>query len=151
MSFNNFILQPADATRILFGAAGKLSPQEFAQGIIAIIAINLLLQVLSLVPGLGLVIGLVGLIVALASLFAWVCVYSKRFHDAGRSGWLTVPAILAVMVVAVVVNLILAPVFGGGLAASGGSMMMATPGTVLASSIANIIANGAVGYFVYKM
>ncbi|WP_323761475.1 DUF805 domain-containing protein [Maricaulis sp.] len=150
MSLNTFILQPADAKRILFGAAGKLSPMEFAQGIIAIIVVNLLLQILSLMPVLGGVFGLVGILVGLASIFAWVCVYSKRFHDAGRSGWLTLAAIGAVIVVSVVVNLVLAPVLGAGAASTGGWPVV-TPATVLASSMTSIIANAVVGYFMYKL
>ena len=97
------------------------------------------------------IFSLVGLIVGLVSIYAWVCVYSKRFHDAGKSGWLTVAAVLGVIVIAVIVNLILAPVLGAGAATMGASMMAMTPGSVLASSVASLIANGAVGYFVYKM
>jgi len=151
MSVDAFILKPADAQRVLFGAAGKLSPMEFAQGIIAIIVINLVLQILSLMPGLGGIFSVVGILVGLASIFAWVCVYSKRFHDAGKSGWLTLAAILAVIVVSVVVNLVLGPVLGGSLTSTAGGMPVATPATVLASSLTTIVANGVVGYFVFKM
>ncbi|WP_291844404.1 DUF805 domain-containing protein [Maricaulis sp.] len=151
MSLSDFILKPADAKRILFGAAGKLSPQEFAQGIVAILAVNLVLRVFSMMPGLGMLFALLGLVVGLISLFAWVCVYSKRFHDAGKSGWLTLAAIVGVIVIAAAINLILAPLLGAGVATSGGSMLAVTPGNVLASAIGGLIANGVVGYFVYKL
>ncbi len=150
MSIDNFILRPAEAKQILFGSAGKLSPQDFAKGIIAILAINLVMQFLTLLPGIGGLVALIGLVVGLASLYAWVCVYSKRFHDAGKSGWLTVGAMLGVVIVAVAVSLVLTPVLAGG-ATTPTAGMAITFGGVLASSLAGLIGNGVVAYFVYKM
>ncbi|WP_339335777.1 DUF805 domain-containing protein [uncultured Maricaulis sp.] len=150
MSLNDFILQPADAQRVLFGSAGKLGPQAFAQGLIAIVVVNLLIQFLTLVPGLGLIFGLIGIVVGLASIYAWVCIYSKRFHDAGKSGWMTVAAIFGVIVVAIIAGAVLMPVFGGSLTANAG-MIGGTPGSVMASNLSSLIANAAVGYFVYRL
>ncbi|WP_297733217.1 DUF805 domain-containing protein [uncultured Maricaulis sp.] len=150
MSFDNFILKPAEAKRILFGSSGKLSPQDFAKGIIAIVAVNLVIQFLTLLPGLGALIALVGLVVGLVSLYAWVCVYSKRFHDAGKSGWMTVGAIVGVVIVAVAVSFVLTPLLSGG-ATTTTTGMAITLGGVLASSLAGLIGNGVVGYIVYKM
>ncbi|MFY0637379.1 DUF805 domain-containing protein [Maricaulis maris] len=150
MSLDDFILKPAEAKQILFGSAGKLSPQDFAKGIIAIVVINLVMQFLTLLPGIGMLVAIIGIVVGLASIYAWVCVYSKRFHDAGKSGWMTIGAFLGVVVVAVAVSFILAPVLNGG-ASSTGFGMATTFGSVMASNLASVIANGVVGYFVYKM
>ena len=114
MSIDNFILKPAEAKQILFGSAGKISPQDFAKGIIAIVAINLVMQFLTLLPGIGMLVAIIGIVVGLASIYAWVCVYSKRFHDAGKSGWMTIGAFLGVVIVAVAVSFILDPVLNGG-------------------------------------
>ncbi|RKR03148.1 DUF805 domain-containing protein [Maricaulis maris] len=147
MSLNSFILNPADATRILFGASGKLSPQEFAQGIVAIMAAYIVLQFISLMPGLGLLLSFVG---GLVLAFAWVCVYAKRFHDAGKSGWLAAAAVVAVLVIVIVANVILMPVLGVNMA-GGTTMPVVTVSSVLAGIISSLVGNAVVGYFVYKM
>ncbi|OLF73195.1 hypothetical protein AWH62_09670 [Maricaulis sp. W15] len=147
MSLNNFILNPADATRILFGASGKLSPQEFAQGIVAIMAAYIVLQFISLMPALGLLLSFVG---GLVLAFAWVCVYAKRFHDAGKSGWLAAAAVVAVLVIVIVANVILMPVLGVNMA-GGTTMPVVTVSSVLAGIVSSLVGNAVVGYFVYKM
>ena len=105
MNYQEFIIDPKDAQRILFGAGGKLGPMEFAQGLVAIIAVSLAFSLLSLIPGLGVLISVLGLIVGLVLAFAWVCIFSKRFHDAGQSGWMTLAAIAVAVVLSIVVGL----------------------------------------------
>ena len=157
MDFSKFIINPNDIQRILIGAGGKLSPDEFAQGLVFIVAANIVLQILGLVLGfLGVLWMLISLVIGIFLIFGWVCIFSKRFHDAGKSGWMTLAALLAVIVIGVVLSVILTPIFMGGAmqaAAQGGSMFapQVTAGSVIMGIIVNVIANGAVGFYMYNL
>ncbi|HEX6861037.1 MAG TPA: DUF805 domain-containing protein [Caulobacteraceae bacterium] len=64
---------------LFFTSDGRISRQQFWIGALILI-------------GAGVVAGwipLINIIAWFVSLYAWVCLYSKRLHDMGRSGWLT--------------------------------------------------------------
>lgn len=63
---------------------------------------------------------------------------------------MTVAAIFGVIVVALIVSAVLMPVFGVSLTANAG-MIDGTPGSVMASNLSSLIANAAIGYFVYRL
>ncbi|WP_300541083.1 DUF805 domain-containing protein [Maricaulis sp.] len=152
MALNDFIINPKDATRILFGASGKLGPMEFAQGLVAIVAVNILFQILALLPGLGMLFGLIGLLVGLVSIFAWVCIFSKRFHDAGQSGWMTLAAIAVAIVLSIVINMILAPVFGVSMTMDMTSMQQAYGANrIVMQILSTVIVNGALGFYMFRL
>lgn len=111
-------------------------------------AASLVLNIVMLVPGIGPLIGMIG---GLALAFFWVCIYSKRFHDAGQSGWMTIAAIVAVAVVSIVVGLILSPILGGASMASMGSMQAMSLGFVIQNMLTSVIAHAAVGYYMFKL
>jgi len=153
MDFKAFIINPNDITRILFGASGKLSPMEFAQGLVFIIAAGFVMNLLSLVPGLGLIMGIVGLIVGLTLMFGWICIFSKRFHDAGKSGWMTLLAILAAVVIGFVLGIILYPVFGAQMTDTGdlSALLATSPNRVLQGMVSTVIINAALGYYMFNL
>jgi uncharacterized membrane protein YhaH (DUF805 family) len=156
MDFKAFIIDPKDAQRIMIGAGGKLSPMEFAQGLVAIVVIGLVMQILGLLmsPILGLLWGLVSLIIGLGLAFAWVCVFSKRFHDAGKSGWMTLAAIGAALVMYFVLGLLLNPIFPAPSITSMadmGSVQSMQSSMVLRGAISTILVNGALGYFMFGL
>ena len=151
MALNDFIINPKDAQRILFGASGKLGPMEFAQGLVAIVAVNIAFSILSLVPGLGVLFSVVGIIVALVSIFCWVSIYSKRFHDAGQSGWMTLAAILAAIVLSVVIGIILRPVFGVSMSMQSDMMAAYTANAILVNILTTIIVNGLLGFYMFRL
>ncbi|SDM75842.1 DUF805 domain-containing protein [Maricaulis salignorans] len=148
MNFQDFIIDPKDAKRILIGASGKLGPMDFAQGLVAIIAGSLILNLVSLVPGIGPLVGFLG---GLVLAFAWVCIFSKRFHDAGQSGWMTVAAIVAVIVLSVVIAMILTPLFGGASFTDMSRMQTMGFGFAVKNMITSVLANAAVGYYMFKL
>lgn len=151
MNAQDFILDPKDARRILIGSSGKLGPMDFAQGLAAIVAASLVLSLLSLFPGMGMLVALLNFIVGLALAYAWVCIFSKRFHDAGQSGWMTVAAIVVAILISIIVILILSPVFGSidyGNMASRRSM---GAGQVFRNMIVSVITNGALGYYMFRL
>lgn len=151
MALNDFIIDPKKAQSILFGASGKLGPMEFAQGLVVIVAVNVAFSILSLLPGLGMLFALVGILVALVSIYCWVSIFSKRFHDAGQSGWMALAAILAAIVLSVIVGMILRPVFGVSMAMQSDMMAAYTANAILANILTNIIVNGLLGFYMFRL
>ncbi len=151
MNVQDFIIDPKDAKRILIGSSGKLGPMDFAKGLVAIVAVSLVLSLFSLFPGIGGLVALLSLIIGLALAYAWVCIFSKRFHDAGQSGWMTVAAIVVALVLMIVVHLILSPVFGGVDYSNMASMQSVGAGQVFKNMIVSVVVNGALGYYMYKL
>lgn len=147
MNLNDFIIDPKDAQRILIGSSGRLGPMEFAQGLTAVVAANLVLQVLSLMPGLGVIFGILGLVL----IYPWVCIFSKRFHDAGQSGWMTIAAIIAAIVLSIVVSLILNPLFGVPMAMDMSAMQAYAANRVIASMITMVLVNLALGFYMFRL
>lgn len=43
----------------------------------------------------------------------WIAVHVKRFHDAGKTGWLTIAMVVLAIVVSMVASAILTPLLGG--------------------------------------
>jgi uncharacterized membrane protein YhaH (DUF805 family) len=89
---------------LFFSADGRISRQQFWIGALILI-------------GAGVVLGwipIIGWLISLVSLYAWVCLYSKRLHDFGKSGWLT-----AIPVGLTIVCAIAAIATMGGMAAMG--------------------------------
>jgi uncharacterized membrane protein YhaH (DUF805 family) len=156
MDFKAFIIDPKDAKRILIGAGGNLSPMEFAQGLVAIVAAGFVMQILGIVLGaaLALVWGLISLIIGLGLAFAWVCIFSKRFHDAGQSGWMTLAAIGVAVVLYFIVGLILNPIFPApSITSLGdmGSIQSMQTSMALRGMITTLIVNGALGFYMFRL
>lgn len=70
-----------DWTKLFFSADGRIGRQPYWIGWLVLIGVNTLLF---WVPFLSLV-----------SIYCWICISAKRFHDMGKSGWLAaVPVVL---------------------------------------------------------
>jgi len=63
---------------LFFTADGRIGRQNFWIGVLILLAVNV---VLGWIPLIGWLISLVGI-------YCSVCLYSKRLHDMGKSGWL---------------------------------------------------------------
>jgi len=151
MNYQAFIMNPNDAKRILIGAKGRLNPMEFAQGLVAIVVILSALNILSLIPGLGMLIGLLMIPIGLVASFAWVCIFSKRFHDAGKSGWMTLAAIGGSIVISFILVMILSPIFGVASLNDFSSLQSMGAGMTLKNTVSNILVNGALGYYMFNL
>lgn len=72
---------------LLLSPQGRIPAGPFWQGVIILIVIGWVLGVVQAfvisAQSVSLLIGLV----SLALIYPSVCVYAKRFHDSGRSGW----------------------------------------------------------------
>jgi len=74
-----------DWTKLFFSPDGRIGRQAYWIGWLVLIGVNTLLF---WVPFLSLV-----------TIYCWICVCSKRFHDMGRSGWLSaIPVTLSIVV-----------------------------------------------------
>jgi len=151
MNFQAFIMNPNDAKRILIGAKGRLNPMEFAQGLVAIVVILSALNILSIIPGLGMMIGLFMIPIGLVAIFAWVCIFSKRFHDAGKSGWMTLAAIGGSIMISIILGMILSPIFGIATVSDFSSLQSMGAGMTLKNTVSNILVNGALGYYMFNL
>ncbi len=142
---------------LLFSPNGRIDQATYWRGVLILLAISAGLTVISafVSPFLG-VIGLV-------FIWPWIAVHVKRFHDAGKSGWLTIAMVVLAIVLSVVLSMILPPLFGidaaaqqaemqeeierasrGDPAAAFGAAMEASRGIAQASLVPSILSTAIV-------
>jgi uncharacterized membrane protein YhaH (DUF805 family) len=70
---------------LLFSPQGRIGAGPFWQGVALLLVIGIVLNALSIYgpPTAAMVLGIVGLLL----IYPCLCVYAKRFHDAGKSAW----------------------------------------------------------------
>jgi uncharacterized membrane protein YhaH (DUF805 family) len=81
-----------DFQKLFLSAEGRIGRSEFWAGWCILFVVNFVLHFL---PIIGWVLGLL-------LIYPWVCVYTKRLHDMGRSGWLQVIPMVVVFVAIIV-------------------------------------------------
>jgi uncharacterized membrane protein YhaH (DUF805 family) len=97
---------------LLFSPSGRISPSDFMRGAIILIVIGAVLNILPMFSySLSMVFSLLGLV----TLWCWIVLFIKRLHDAGKSGWLCILAILAFIVASVIMSQIVTSMFAGDL------------------------------------
>jgi len=87
---------------LLFSPSGRINPSEFMRGAIILIVIGLLLSL----PG---ILGMKSLdailgIISIALIYPWVVIWIKRYHDAGKSGWMCLIPIVIFCILLVIVT-----------------------------------------------
>jgi uncharacterized membrane protein YhaH (DUF805 family) len=65
---------------LFFSAEGRVGQKDFW---LAVIVLSLFGVLVHLAP-------LIGAALWIVSIYCWICVYSKRLHDVGRTGWLQI-------------------------------------------------------------
>lgn len=120
-----------DWKRLYLEADGRISRQEFWVGFAVLFAVGIVTGWIPLLGGL----------IALALIYAHVCLGAKRLHDMGRSGWLMIApsAVLLVCIGMAVVS--------GGVAflsAAAGGEAAATVGAMAAMGMVMLV--GSVGF-----
>lgn len=121
-----------DIQRLFLRADGRIGRGEFWTGFLILFVLGI---VVHFIPGLG-------QLLALLLIYPWVCVFSKRLHDMGKSGWLQM-ILYAVWIVAVV----LAVALGGTaavMAMASGSHDSAGVGALAGLGMAALVMCGAV-------
>jgi uncharacterized membrane protein YhaH (DUF805 family) len=77
---------------LFFNPNGRISRKDYWLGILALLVVSNLLH---------LILG-VGTLISFGLFYCWTCVFSKRLHDMGRSGWTQVaPHIINIICIAV--------------------------------------------------
>ena len=91
---------------LYFSPNGRIAQSTYWQGVIVLLVISVILTVLSAYssPFIG--------FLSILLIWPWIAVHVKRFHDAGKTGWLTVAMVVLAFIVSLVAGLILPPLFG---------------------------------------
>ena len=93
-----------DWKTLFLSANGRIGRQTFWIGVLILFVAGI---VLNFIP-------IIGQLAALALTYCWVCIYSKRLHDFGKTGWLA-----AVPFALVLLFFIISMISFGGMAAMG--------------------------------
>lgn len=141
---------------LLFSPSGRIGPGQFMSGVTVLIIISLVLALLPIfVPALAL-LGIVGLVL----IWCWVVLWVKRYHDAGKSGWMCLIPIIVLIVLSMILSTVLAGMFVDTAAAEamaeaaesgdiGGLMSMAGKGGMTTTgAIISAVASAVLSYVV---
>jgi len=89
---------------LLFSPNGRINPSDFTKGALILIIIG---AVLNFLPVLGIGKGLqqaLGVIPYLM-IYPWICLFMKRFRDAGKSGWMSLVPFVIYVIGAIVLTI----------------------------------------------
>lgn len=91
---------------LLFSPSGRINPSEFMRGAIILIVLGFVFSVpeaLGMKGAIPVITGLLSFIL----LYPWVVIWIKRYHDAGKSGWMSLIPIIIYIVAAVVLMMVM--------------------------------------------
>ncbi len=137
----------------MMSANGRMAPADFQKAGLILIAISFVLALTPLVLPVVLA-SLLTIIVGLALIYPWACIWSKRLHDAGRSGWMFLVVLVIWIVLGLIVNQIVATIFGGEAArmmvaametGNPDAMMQASKAATQATALPSAVLNAIVG------
>ena len=96
---------------LFFSPNGRINQPTYWRAVLILFGISAVLAVLSayVSPFLG--------VVAIIFYWPWIAVHAKRFHDAGKTGWLTLAMIVLAIVISLIASMILPALFGIDIAA----------------------------------
>lgn len=91
---------------LLFSPTGRISQPTYWRAVIILFAVSAVISIVSAYasPFLS--------FISLIFIWPWIAVHAKRFHDAGKTGWLTLAMIVLAIVVSIVAGMLLPPLFG---------------------------------------
>jgi uncharacterized membrane protein YhaH (DUF805 family) len=90
---------------LLFSPSGRIGPGEFIKGAIILIVLGTLLSVPSIM-GME-AFETITFILSLVLIYPWVVIWIKRYHDAGKSGWMCLIPIVVYLVLFIIAFTIL--------------------------------------------
>ena len=92
---------------LLFNPQGRILKNRFWQGLVVLTVASVIVTALPVY--LGTMFGIVSLLM----IYPYICVYAKRFHDAGTTGWWVIVVWFGTLVLSFIEGMILGPVFLG--------------------------------------
>ena len=141
---------------LLFSPSGRIGPGQFMSGVTVLVVISLVLALLPIfVPALGL-LGIVGLVL----IWCWIVLWVKRYHDAGKSGWMCLIPIIVLIILSMILGAVMGAMFADPAAAEAmmeaaesgdvGSIMKfaGTGGMTKMGAIISAVASAALSYVV---
>lgn len=93
-----------DMKHVLLSSKGRIGPRVFLRGLIVLTAVFILVQMAG-----NFVSPLFGLL-AYPMVYAYACLFSKRLHDAGHSGWLFLLFLLGYFVANMIITGLFLPI-----------------------------------------
>ena len=74
---------------LLFNPKGRIAKRRFWQGVVVLTVVAVIKRgvEIKLAAAMAGVLGIFSMALTLALVYANICVFSKRFHDAGTTGW----------------------------------------------------------------
>jgi uncharacterized membrane protein YhaH (DUF805 family) len=116
-----------DWGRLFLSANGRIGRGEFWIGFLILFVLGI---VVHFIPGLG-------QLLAILLIYPWVCLYSKRLHDMGKSGWLQLIP-FAVWIIGILVA-VMSGMGGAIMAMASGSDAQATAGALAGAGVAALV------------
>ncbi len=85
---------------------GRIDQPTYWRAVIILFGISVVLSAISafVSPFLG--------FAGLLFIWPWIAVHVKRFHDSGKSGWLTIAMVVLAIIVSIIASMILTTLFG---------------------------------------
>ncbi len=122
---------------------GRIGPATFRNAAILLIVIGALLSLLPLLSTALMALSFISLLL----IYPWIVIWVKRFHDAGKSGWLFLVVFVLWLIVSMVAGAYISAQYAPALDMTGStdfSAMMAAVGeqtraTLIPSTIASVI------------
>jgi uncharacterized membrane protein YhaH (DUF805 family) len=102
---------------LFLSPSGRITQGTYWRGALILFAISALLAVVS--AFVSPFVGMAGLLFV----WPWIAIHVKRFHDAGKTGWLTLAMVVLAIIVSFVANSFLPGLFGVDSAAEQAKMM----------------------------
>lgn len=92
---------------LLFSPNGRIGPNEFMKAALILIIIGIVLTLPELF-GAPDALSTVFSLVSLVTIWCWVVIWVKRYHDAGKSGWSCLIPILVFLVLMIIMFFVVA-------------------------------------------
>jgi len=91
---------------LLFSPNGRIAQPTYWRAIIILFVISAVINVAAAYgsPFLG--------FAAIIFIWPWIAIHAKRFHDAGKTGWLTLAMIVLAIIVSAICSMLLPGLFG---------------------------------------
>jgi len=92
---------------LLFSPSGRIGPGQFMSGVLVLVIIGVVLGLLPIfVPALG-ILSVIGLVL----IWCWIVLWVKRYHDAGKSGWMCLIPIVVWLIIGMIIGAVLPGMF----------------------------------------
>ena len=97
---------------LLFSPTGRVNSSDFMRGALILIILGFVINVLPAISfAIGSTLGILGLVL----IWCWVVLFVKRYHDGGKTGWMSIFPIVVFLVLSFIMSGIISSVFAADL------------------------------------